>query len=91
MHPFSVPWKHQKTLRFSDVFREVEKGCIGNEWVNNCEQMHSSLRICSSAIKKSLTSFFVECHREDVKSIFKEMNIIMNNANSMGEILSVYW
>ena len=22
MHPFSTPWKHQKTLRFSDVFRE---------------------------------------------------------------------
>ena len=21
MHPFSTPWKHQKTLRFSDVFR----------------------------------------------------------------------
>ena len=21
MHPFSIPWKHQKTVRFSDVFR----------------------------------------------------------------------
>ena len=20
LHPFSTPWKHQKTLRFSDVF-----------------------------------------------------------------------
>ena len=33
MHPFSTPWKHQKTLRFFDVFQGVEKGCIGNEWV----------------------------------------------------------
>ena len=36
MHPFSTPWKHQKTLQFSDVFwcfQGVEKGCIGNEWV----------------------------------------------------------
>ena len=22
MHPFSTPWKHQKNIRFSDVFRE---------------------------------------------------------------------
>ena len=32
MHPFSTPWKHQKTLRFY-CFQGVEKGCIGNEWV----------------------------------------------------------
>ena len=29
MHPFSIPWKHQKTV----VFRGVEKGSIRNEWV----------------------------------------------------------
>ena len=34
MHPFSTPWKHQETLRSSDVFQGVEKECIGNEWVN---------------------------------------------------------
>ena len=34
VHPFSTPWKHQNTLRFSDVFRGVEKGCIGDKWVN---------------------------------------------------------
>ena len=37
MHPFSTPSKHQKTLWFFlcfDVFRVLEKGCIGNEWVN---------------------------------------------------------
>ena len=41
---FSTPWKHLKTVRFSDVFKEnckvfscfqgVEKGCIGNKWFN---------------------------------------------------------
>ena len=25
MHPFSTPWKHQKTLSFSDLFRGREK------------------------------------------------------------------
>ena len=32
MHPFSTPWKHYKTLRFS-VFRRY-KGCIDNKWVD---------------------------------------------------------
>ena len=32
--PFHTPWKHQKTVRFSDVFRGVEKGYIGSEWIN---------------------------------------------------------
>ena len=36
MYPFSIPWKHQKILRFSDVFKEVEKSCIGKEWVKCC-------------------------------------------------------
>ena len=31
IHPFSTSWKHQKTVR---CFQEVEKGCIGNKWVN---------------------------------------------------------
>ena len=34
VHPFSTPWKHQNTLRFSDVSSGVEKGCIGDKWVN---------------------------------------------------------
>ena len=29
-HPFSNPWKHQKTVSLQGV----EKGCIVNEWVN---------------------------------------------------------
>ena len=29
MHPFSTPWKRQKTLRFSDVFRGERKGALG--------------------------------------------------------------
>ena len=36
MHPFSTSWKHQKTLR---CFQEVEKGCIGNEWVKMCSDL----------------------------------------------------
>ena len=28
MHPFSTPWKHQKTVRFSDIFRGWKKGAL---------------------------------------------------------------
>ena len=28
MHPLSTPWKHQKTVRFSDVFKGY-KGAFG--------------------------------------------------------------
>ena len=39
MDPFSTPRKHQKALRFSDIFRGwrgggEEKGCTGNKLVN---------------------------------------------------------
>ena len=29
MHPFSTPRKHQKTLRFFDVYRGLRKGALG--------------------------------------------------------------
>ena len=51
MYPFSTPWKHQKTVRFSDFFNGVEKGCIGNKWVNSLvvekvkNQTHLGLKI----------------------------------------------
>ena len=32
MHPFSTPWKHQKTVR---SFQGVEKGYTGYKWVNS--------------------------------------------------------
>ena len=32
-HPFSIPWKHE-TVRVFWYFQGLEKGCIGNKWVN---------------------------------------------------------
>ena len=32
MHPFSSPWKHQKTVGFSDIFRGKRK-CTAKKWV----------------------------------------------------------
>ena len=32
--PSVYPLKTSENRKFSDVFRGVDKGCIGNEWVN---------------------------------------------------------
>ena len=45
MHPFSTHWKHQKNLRFSNVFMGLETGCIGNEWVK--QKFHSNSAWCN--------------------------------------------
>ena len=33
--PFPYPWKHQKTFRFSDAFRESRKGALGTNGLRN--------------------------------------------------------
>ena len=37
IHPLSTPWKHRKTLRFSDVFREQRKGALGTYGLTICK------------------------------------------------------
>ena len=39
MHSFSTPWKHQKTFRFSDVFKGVEKRCTGSKCVKHTQEL----------------------------------------------------
>ena len=37
MHPLSTPWKHQKTVKFSDVFKGERKNGLGtNELGDEC-------------------------------------------------------
>ena len=33
VHPFSIPRKHQKTLRFSDIFGGKRKGALGTNGI----------------------------------------------------------
>ena len=37
MDPLSIPWKHQKTLKISDVFRRYRKGALGTNKLNLSE------------------------------------------------------
>ena len=50
MHPFSTPWKHQKTLRFSDDFRGLRKGALGADGL-----IPESARNNMSTAEESLT------------------------------------
>ena len=51
--PFLYPLKILENLKFSDVFRGVEKGCIGNKWVNGPEVLSSA----SDKAKMSVKNF----------------------------------
>ena len=44
MHPFSTPWKHQKTVKVFWPFQGTEKGCTGNEWVNSIISTFENLK-----------------------------------------------
>ena len=59
MHPSSTPWIHEKTLRFSDVFRGVEKGCIetnGLTW-----KVAITQALLSTAVFPQRFNFFTVC------------------------------
>ena len=44
MHPFSTPWKHQETVRFSDVSGGRErKGALGTNGLNGL-MAHTGLK-----------------------------------------------
>ena len=43
MHPFSNPWKHQKALWFSDVFRGKRKGAMETNGLNKMVLIKSFL------------------------------------------------
>ena len=38
MYPFSTPWKHPKTVRFSDIFRGYRKGALGTNGLTSGER-----------------------------------------------------
>ena len=47
MHPFSAPWKHQKTWRFSDVFKGERKGALGTNRLNNQSRNQTTELMCN--------------------------------------------
>ena len=72
MHHLFTPWKRQKTLRFSDVFREVEKECLGNKWVKviNWNTLTTSYRgSCSivDVVQNRSSKKFCNIHRKTLR------------------------
>ena len=50
MHPFSTPWKHQKAVRFSNVFWGWRKSALGANRLN----LHRQLKTISNSINMQL-------------------------------------
>ena len=77
MHPFSTHWKH-KTLRFSNVVRGVEKGCIGNRWVKEAWSSHGNIIEIAIMLIKTI-------YRNPVKSqknYAKKIDMLLSSAFS---------
>ena len=52
MHPFSTPWKYEKTLPFSDVFgRGERKGALGTNGLS--EKTRVSIKQNPTTVTKS--------------------------------------
>ena len=55
MHPFPIPWKHQKTIRFSKVSKRRKKGALATNGLNKQFRTHFSLYL------SFLLMVFVDC------------------------------
>ena len=76
MHPFSTPWKHQKTVRFSDVFRGQRKGALGTNGLRKYLEEIASL-LC--AIDKIVNEWFFDWCVSDLFSVNPDSSVIMND------------
>ena len=55
MHPFPIPWKHQKTVRFSKVSKRRKKDALATNGLNKQFRTHFSLYL------SFLLMVFVDC------------------------------
>ena len=70
MHPFSTPWKQQKTVKFSNVFRGYKKGALGTNGLNKL------IVHCWS----NLLTF----HKTQIKSLVEIFNLLHENNYILG-------
>ena len=73
MHPFSIPWKNQKTLRFSDVFRGFRKGALGTNGLMANEMMkqwNKNMWFQKFSIKDFFSKDFFAFNEEILHRIF---------------------
>ena len=77
MHPFSIPWKHQKTLKFYEVFRGQRKGALekmGQFWnkLANCSD-EFTLNFKIVPISWDVTNYAQKCPKDYQEVVFKVM------------------
>ena len=88
MHPFSSPWKDQKTLRCFWYFQGVEKGCIGNEWVKkwNLATIPNNSKVSLNAIHPFLANVSVLYPQKTAESLC--LSLGMNGLNTPLQVIS---
>ena len=68
MHPFSTPWKNQKTVRFTDVFRGYRKRILGTNGltVKYCHYGYADFYECHLALTSTYVLKFSMVSRSDL-------------------------
>ena len=72
MHPFFARWKHQKSLRFSDVLRGLRKGALGTNGLNMRNDKSKGLENLI-LIELGKTKIVFEANSKDTKAMSMEI------------------
>ena len=81
MHPFSTPWKHEKTVRLSGFSRGWKKGALRSNGLSNC---HKFRIICIADFGNVLSARMVSnrSNTNVVVSQFDQLVIILHTNKS---------
>ena len=80
MHPFSKPLKHQKTVKFFDVFRGQRKGALGTNGLTKVPGLQSSG--CNATKKKPLRKFLKGVLKTEKWKILENVQDVLCNSDS---------
>ena len=83
MHPFSISWKHQKILEFSDVFRGQRKGALGANRLNRERSSSSTHKFTFTSPLLAKNESLNSCHNK-----LQLINLICEELVSIAAIMN---
>ena len=69
MHPFSTPWKYQKAVRFSDIFKGQRKGALGMNVLKSTVMKKNVFT--KPTVYKTPQNFTISCYDFENLTYFK--------------------
>ena len=86
MHPFSTPWKHKKTVRFSDVFRGKRRSTLGTNWLMCLKFILNMFAWCAMNLETVFRNWVMTIHKITlihsyhifIKAFWEKPNVLGN-------------